>query len=125
MKFVNLKAFHKNAFFFSEFSLFQSATSSASSNAGPANVQEFSVRLSKAHKKVHHVMSFNATLKVDFAQWKHVRMERENNMRELKFEEEQPKFGAGSEYMREQKEELRRKKLGIIAKKYKQGKNSD
>lgn len=83
------------------------------------------MRLSKAHKKVHHVMSFNATLKVDFAQWKHVRMERENNMRELKFEEEQPKFGAGSEYMREQKEELRRKKLGIIAKKYKQGKNSD
>lgn len=71
---------------------------------------------------MHNVMSFNATLKVDFAKWEHVRMERENNMREMRVEEEQPKFGAGSEYMREQKEELRRKKYGIIAKKYKQGK---
>lgn len=69
-------------------------------------------------------MSFNATLKVDFAQWKNVRMERENNMRVMNTnDEEMPKFGAGSEYMREQKEELRRKKLGIIAKKYKQGKH--
>lgn len=34
-------------------------------------------------------------------------------------EEEIPKFGAGSEYNRELKEELRRKKYGIIAKKFK------
>lgn len=46
-------------------------------------------------------------------------MERENNMREFKMtEDDEPKFGAGSEYNRDQKEEARRKKFGIIAKKY-------
>lgn len=47
-------------------------------------------------------------------------MERENNMREFKMTEDDeiPKFGAGSEYNRDQKEEARRKKFGIIAKKY-------
>lgn len=65
-------------------------------------------------------MRFNATLKVDFAQWKNVKMERENNMREFRLnDEETPKFGAGSEYNREQKEELRRKKYGVTARKYK------
>lgn len=64
-------------------------------------------------------MRFNYNLNVDFAQWKTVRMERENNMREFKMtEEDLPKFGAGSEYNRDQKEEARRKKFGIIAKKY-------
>jgi transcription initiation factor TFIIF subunit alpha len=67
-------------------------------------------------------MRFNYNLKVDFTspQWKNVRMERENNMREFKssMEEDLPKFGAGSEYNRDQKEEARRKKFGIIAKKY-------
>lgn len=47
-------------------------------------------------------------------------MERENNLREFKMTENDdiPKFGAGSEYNRDQKEEARRKKFGIIAKKY-------
>lgn len=46
-------------------------------------------------------------------------MERENNMRDFKIAEDDiPKFGAGSEYNRDQKEEARRKKFGIIAKKY-------
>lgn len=47
-------------------------------------------------------------------------MERENNMKEFKtgLDEDLPKFGAGSEYNRDQKEEARRKKFGIIAKKY-------
>lgn len=41
-------------------------------------------------------------------------------MKEFKtgMEEDLPKFGAGSEYNRDQKEEARRKKFGIIAKKY-------
>ncbi|KAH8034826.1 hypothetical protein HPB51_003113 [Rhipicephalus microplus] len=47
-----------------------------------------------------------------------VRMERENNMKEFKMEDEMPKFGAGSEFGRDQKEEARRKKYGIIMKKY-------
>jgi transcription initiation factor TFIIF subunit alpha len=64
-------------------------------------------------------MRFNATLNVDFAQWRAVKMERENNMKEFKgFDEDMPKFGAGSEFNREQKEEARRKRFGIIAKKY-------
>lgn len=47
-------------------------------------------------------------------------MERENNMREFKMTEDEdiPKFGAGSEYNRDMKEEARRKKFGVIAKKY-------
>lgn len=64
-------------------------------------------------------MRFNATLNVDFSQWRAVKLERENNMREFKgAEEEMPKFGAGSEYNRDLREEVRRKKFGIIAKKY-------
>lgn len=68
-------------------------------------------------------MRFNATLKVDFAQWKNVKMERENNQRDARVQEDDtPRFGAGSEYNRDQKEELRRKKFGIAPRKYKQGK---
>lgn len=38
-------------------------------------------------------MRFNSNLKVDFAKWSQVKMERENNMREYKgIEEEQPKY---------------------------------
>lgn len=65
-------------------------------------------------------MRFNATLNVDFAQWKSVKMERDlalQNNRQM--EEEIPKFGAGSEYNRDLKEELRRKRFGINPKKYK------
>lgn len=65
-------------------------------------------------------MRFNYNLNVDFSQWRTVRMERENNQREFKMNDDEdiPRFGAGSEYNREQKEEARRKKFGIIAKKY-------
>lgn len=64
-------------------------------------------------------MRFNYNLNVDFSQWRTIKLERENNMREFKAtEEDMPKFGAGSEYNRDQKEEARRKKFGIIAKKY-------
>lgn len=37
-------------------------------------------------------------------------MERENNMKEKGQDEEVPKFGAGSEFGREQREEARKKK---------------
>lgn len=83
-------------------------------------MQEYSIRVPKNLKKNHHVMRFNATLNVDFAQWKNVKMERENNMREYRgFDEDMPKFGAGSEYNRDLREEVRRKKFGITARKYK------
>uniref|UniRef100_A0A224Z1N7 Transcription initiation factor IIF subunit alpha n=1 Tax=Rhipicephalus zambeziensis TaxID=60191 RepID=A0A224Z1N7_9ACAR len=63
-------------------------------------------------------MRFNAAHKQDISKWTQVRMERENNMKEFKMEDEMPKFGAGSEFGRDQKEEARRKKYGIIMKKY-------
>ena len=48
-------------------------------------------------------------------------MERENNLKEYKSAydiDTMPKFGAGSEYGRDLKEEARRKKHGINIKKY-------
>ncbi|XP_018787993.1 PREDICTED: general transcription factor IIF subunit 1 [Bactrocera latifrons] len=96
-----------------------SATASTSTPAPPSNIQEFNIRVPKNLRKKHHVMRFNATLNVDFAQWRGVKMERENNMKEFRgMEEDTPKFGAGSEYNRDLREEVRRKKFGIIAKKY-------
>ncbi|XP_054725159.1 general transcription factor IIF subunit 1 [Anastrepha obliqua] len=96
-----------------------SSAPSTSTPAPPTNVQEFNIRVPKNLRKKHHVMRFNATLNVDFAQWRSVKMERENNMKEFRgMEEDMPKFGAGSEYNRDLREEVRRKKFGIIAKKY-------
>lgn len=84
------------------------------------SIQEFSIRVPKNNKKKHNVMRFNATLNVDFSKWTQVKMERENNMKEYKgIEEEMPKFGAGSEFGRDAREEARRKKFGITSRKYK------
>ncbi|KAL1402145.1 hypothetical protein pipiens_006209 [Culex pipiens pipiens] len=89
------------------------------SGGPPASVQEFTIRVPKHLKKKHHVMRFNATLNVDFTQWRTVKMERENNLKEFKgMDEDMPKFGAGSEFNRDLREEARRKRYGIIAKKY-------
>lgn len=97
----------------------KSDTVGGGSSKKPSHVQEFSIRVPKTQRKKHHVMRFNATLNVDFAQWKVVKLERENNMKEFKsLEEDQPKFGAGSEYNRDLREEARKKKFGIISKKY-------
>ncbi|CAH3860823.1 general transcription factor IIF subunit 1 [Pieris brassicae] len=85
-----------------------------------ASVQEFKIRVPKDGQKKYHVMRFNATLNVDFAKWTHVKMERENNIKEYKgIDEDMPKYGAGSEYGRGLREEARRKKFGIISRKYK------
>uniref|UniRef100_A0A1B0AK89 Transcription initiation factor IIF subunit alpha n=1 Tax=Glossina pallidipes TaxID=7398 RepID=A0A1B0AK89_GLOPL len=98
---------------------FVSTSSSSAGSSATANVQEFAIRVPKNLRKKHHVMRFNATLNVDFAQWRTVKLERENNLKEFKgMEEDMPKFGAGSEYNRDLREEVRRKKFGIIAKKY-------
>ena len=46
---------------------------------------------------------------------------RENNLKEYKLSndlDQMPKFGAGSEYGRDMREEARRKKYGIMVKKY-------
>lgn len=92
---------------------------SAVQNVSPPSVQEYSIRVPKNSKKKYHVMRFNYVLNVDFSKWTQVKMERENNLKEfLRPEDEQPRFGAGSEFGREAKEEARRKKYGIVSKKY-------
>lgn len=96
-----------------------SSSAGTSNSSQPGNVREYSIRVPKNSKKKFHVMRFNGNLDVDIGKWTQVKMERENNLREFKsVDEEQPKFGAGSEFGREAKEEARRKKLGIIARKY-------
>ena len=71
-------------------------------------------------KKKHNVMRFNATMNIDFTKWSQVKLERENNMKEYKgIDEEMPKFGAGSEFGRDAREEARKKKFGIVSRKYK------
>ncbi|XP_026466359.1 general transcription factor IIF subunit 1 isoform X2 [Ctenocephalides felis] len=98
-----------------------SGAGGSQNSSGNTSVQEYKIRVPKNARKQYHVMRFNATLNVNFNDWNStVKMERENNMKEFKgLEEEQPKFGAGSEFGRELKEEARRKKFGIVAKKYK------
>ncbi|XP_064477121.1 general transcription factor IIF subunit 1-like [Ornithodoros turicata] len=94
------------------------AAPQAVSHSTGSQGQEFVVRIPKASRKRYNVMRFNAAHNQDISKWTQVRMERENNMREFKAEEELPKFGAGSEFGREQKEEARRKKYGVVTKKY-------
>lgn len=82
-------------------------------------VQEYVVRVQKNTNKKFNIMQFNGNLAMDFGKWSSAKMERENNLREYKsFDDDIPKFGAGSEYGREQKEEARRKKYGYVSKKY-------
>ncbi|XP_045109636.1 general transcription factor IIF subunit 1-like [Portunus trituberculatus] len=89
------------------------------SGSSQGSVTEYVVRVPKSTKKKYHMMRFHAALGVDFKTWAHTKMERENNMKEFKgLEEEMPKYGAGSEFGREQREEARRKKYGINVKKY-------
>ena len=67
-------------------------------------------------------MKFHGGLNIDFDKWPDlsVKMERENNMREFKtLDDDMPKFGAGSEFGKEAREEARRKKYGINLRKYK------
>lgn len=106
---------------------YSSADIPGSSGMRPAShaaPEEFSIRVPKNNKKKYHVMRFNSNLSVDFVKWKtqnmQIKMERENNLKEFKgVDEELPKYGAGSEFGREQREEARRKKYGYVARKYK------
>ncbi|CAH1773447.1 unnamed protein product [Owenia fusiformis] len=98
----------------------QAAATAGSSSNPPA--QEFIVRLGRETKSdKFSVLKFAENLKVDFTKTSNVKLERQNNFREFKQAndmEAMPKFGAGSEYGREQKDEARRRKYGIIRKKY-------
>ncbi|CAB0036321.1 unnamed protein product [Trichogramma brassicae] len=98
----------------------QSKDSTAQASGSAPQIQEFSIRVPKNSKKKYNIMRFNAVPKTDFKEWKSVKMERENNMKDFKgMDEDMPKFGAGSEFGREAREEARKKRYGINAKKYK------
>ena len=90
--------------------------------SAPGAEQEFTVRVpSREENKKFHVMKFNASLNVDFSKWTQARMVRENNQKIMNSNQpadDDPKFGAGSVFGKDMKEEARRQKLGIIRKKY-------
>lgn len=98
----------------------QEGTSAGGSNS---TTQEYIVRAPRDKKKAFKMMKFSTGTEIDFVKLSQtpVKMERENNLREFKTANDidlQPKYGAGSEFGREQKEEARRKKYGIMKKKY-------
>ncbi|GIY44847.1 general transcription factor IIF subunit 1 [Caerostris extrusa] len=95
-----------------------SAASSAANANNPPPVTEYIVKMPKNKSKCFNVMRFTHSQKVDVTKWSQVKMERENNLKEFKADEDTPKYGAGSEFGREQREESRRKKYGIVSKKY-------
>ncbi|CAH0772597.1 unnamed protein product [Bemisia tabaci] len=92
------------------------AKSQTASPGPPA--QEYSIIVPKNPNKQYHVMRYNSSFNVDFLKWTQVKMERENNQRQTNADEEMPKFGAGSEFGREAKEEARKKKFGYVSHKY-------
>ena len=75
--------------------------------------EEFVIRTPQRNtRKNYHIMKFRNN---DPAKWTQVRMVRENNKKEFKNpNEEMPKFGAGSEYGREEREEGRKKYFVFI-----------
>ncbi|KAF8778262.1 General transcription factor IIF subunit 1 like protein [Argiope bruennichi] len=92
--------------------------SNAAAASSPQVVQEYIVKMPKNKSKCFNVMRFSHSLNVDVTKWTQAKMERENNLKEFKADEDLPKYGAGSEFGREQREEARRKKYGIVSKKY-------
>ena len=84
--------------------------------------QEFVVRVPpRDDTKKFHVMKFNASYNQESSKWTNARMVRENNQKIVQSNipaDDDPKFGAGSVFGKDVKEELRLKKLGINRKKY-------
>jgi len=97
------------------------AAGSAAAAAAASSTREYVVRVPKGSDRKFSVMKFNPAQNVDFTKCGHAKLARENNLRDFKISHDidmQPKFGAGSEFGREQKDEARRKKFGIQSKKY-------
>jgi transcription initiation factor TFIIF subunit alpha len=81
-------------------------------------MQEYTVRVPTETSKKYHVMRFSASNNVDVTKWKNVKLDRENTIQSGRYgDEEQPKFGAGSEFGREARDEARRRKYARYAKK--------
>ncbi|KAL5016646.1 hypothetical protein ScPMuIL_006235 [Solemya velum] len=85
--------------------------------------QHHIVRVPRGRKKKYGVVKFATGTDIDFVKLSQtpVKIERENNLKDYKLANDldtQPKFGAGSEFGRDLKEEARRKKYGKIMKHY-------
>ena len=84
--------------------------------------QEFVVRVpQREENRKYHGMKFRASLNQDYSMWMGSRMVRENNQKIVKSnvpQDDDPKLGAGSNFGKDMKEEMRLKKLGIVRKKY-------
>ncbi|XP_022216061.2 general transcription factor IIF subunit 1-like [Drosophila obscura] len=87
------------------------AAAAPTAKAPKNSANEFIIRVPKVRNQ-RHLMRFNDNLNVDFAQWRSVKMSRENNKPQYMIEEEQekPKFGAGTEYNWRQHGDTSRKK---------------
>jgi len=97
----------------------------SSTGPGPpaTATDDYIVRIPRTGRKKVTMMKFGSGASVDFSKIgeQSIKIERENNFKEYKSAndlETMPKFGAGSEYGRDLKEESRRKKYGIMLKKY-------
>ena len=84
--------------------------------------QEFVVRVpQREENRKYHGMKFRASLNQDFSKWTGSRMVRENSQKIVQSnvpQDDDPKFGAGSVFGKDMKEESRLKKLGSVRKKY-------
>lgn len=87
-----------------------SGTSKAPNSKTPApDIQEFIIRLPKHVQKKHSVFQFDASQNVDFAEWKNVKLERENTSNVKQFR-------GLAEDMPDSRQKAIRKKIGITAK---------
>jgi len=75
--------------------------------------QEYVIRVTPKTNKKYNVMRFSELDGIDFTKWKSVKLDRDFSLREYKGakdDEEIPKFGAGSVFGAEQREESRKKR---------------
>ena len=113
----------KTIFYLAALATTMASSNNSTTSSSAVKEQEFRVRIpTRNARKSFHIMKFNASMKMDPAKWTQVRMVRENNKKGDKMaagqEEENPKFGAGSEFGREQREEARRRRFGGRRKQY-------
>ncbi|XP_027840985.2 general transcription factor IIF subunit 1 [Aphis gossypii] len=77
------------------------------------NTKEFSLRVPRSSDVKYQMMKFNSNLNIEFDKWSHAKMERDTNKVDGKIpEEDMPKFGAGSEFGREARQEARKRRYG-------------
>uniref|UniRef100_A0A183J694 Transcription initiation factor IIF subunit alpha n=1 Tax=Soboliphyme baturini TaxID=241478 RepID=A0A183J694_9BILA len=80
---------------------------------------EFVVRVPvRNDKKKLYIFKFNGSLCVDISQWSNVSLDRENNADVYLEEDTTPKFGAGSVFGQQMRNDARRKKLGYTTTQY-------